>query len=627
MIPFTLGAALLLCFPFIPSYGQSGASDSVIISGGPCIDSPISIISPIPATAITWMINGGTVVSKHTATKTTDSVVAGGGGNGSSASQFSLPDRLYVDAYGNMYIPDYLNNRVQKWSVGATSGITVAGGNGQGKGANQLNFPSGVTVDAQGNIFVADQGNDRVQKWAPGATSGVTVAGLNRELEEPTDMFIDTQGSLYVSSQFGGCVFKYTPDFSQWTVVAGIRDQFGTDLSHLFYPTGIYVDAAGNVYVSDTQNSRIMKWQPGATSGIIVAGGNGYGNAANQLAYPHDVTVDCQGDMYIADFDNNRIQLWTAGATSGSTIIPSGSNLNQVSTPSSVYLDGDGFVYISDAGNERIQRYGYEISRKHIPTSAGIYTAIVNTGCGIVISNPIIIYSSTPPLLPADTSLCPDSQLQLNVHSSYTSYQWQNGSTDSIFTVKSPGTYSVKVTSLCGGPFSAATVVSMDKPPAGFLPLDTGVCSNGGVFLKPTVDFTSYLWSDGSTEPSITVNQPGLYWLEGTDKSGCKATDSVSVSSKACPPVGVYVPSAFTPNGDGRNDVFRPKVFGVVRNYSFSVYDRYGQLVFSSRDPGLGWDGKVGVGRPNSNVFVWYCSFQLAGQPIRMEKGTVVLVR
>ncbi|HUB59708.1 MAG TPA: hypothetical protein VL978_03340 [Puia sp.] len=204
MLPYTTGAALLLCFPFMSSFGQTGTSDSVTISGGPCVDSALSIKSPVPAVVITWMLNGTTVVASHAATQTADSVVAGGNGGGSAANQFSLPDRLYVDAYGNMYIPDYLNNRVQKWAVGATSGITVAGGNGEGRNPNQLYWPSGVTVDAQGNIFIADQNNDRIQKWAPGVDSGVTVAGLNGELEEPTDLFMDAHGSLYVSSQFGG---------------------------------------------------------------------------------------------------------------------------------------------------------------------------------------------------------------------------------------------------------------------------------------------------------------------------------------------------------------------------------------------------------------------------------------
>jgi len=331
--------------------------------------------------------------------------------------------------------------------------------------------------------------------------------------------------------------------------------------------------------------------------------------------------------MYIADCDNNRIQLWAPGASSGTTIVGSGSDVGQVSAPASVYLDGDGRVYISDAGNDRIQQYGFVISRSDTPITPGIYTAVVNTGCGIIASNSITIYGSAPPSLPADTLLCPQSEVQLNTHSAYTSYLWQDGSTDSVFTVTAPGTYSVKVTSMCGGPFSAQTIVSLDQTPADFLPVDTEVCSYGGLLLKPTTDFTTYLWSDGSTGPTITINQPGLYWLEGTDKGGCSATDSVSVSSKACPPVGVYVPSAFTPNGDGRNDVFRPEIFGVVSSYSFSVYDRYGQLVFSSKEPGVGWDGKVGGAQPNSNVFVWYCMFQLAGQQMKMEKGTVVLVR
>lgn len=132
---------------------------------------------------------------------------AGGNGAGSGANQLNEPTNVYVDAGGNVYVSDIRNNRVQKWAPGATSGITVAGGNGPGTAANQINFTAnssgiiddegGIYVDATGNLYVADYGNNRIQKWTPGATSGITVAGGNgagsaaNQITAPLSVFLD----------------------------------------------------------------------------------------------------------------------------------------------------------------------------------------------------------------------------------------------------------------------------------------------------------------------------------------------------------------------------------------------------------------------------------------------------
>jgi gliding motility-associated-like protein len=100
----------------------------------------------------------------------------------------------------------------------------------------------------------------------------------------------------------------------------------------------------------------------------------------------------------------------------------------------------------------------------------------------------------------------------------------------------------------------------------------------------------------------------------------------VLVSLKDCPPAGIYVPGGFTPNGDGRNDLFKPVVYGSLASYEFSVFNRNGQLVFTSKDTRRGWDGRVNGHIPSSNVFVWFCSYQIKGRPLRVEKGTVVLI-
>jgi len=90
---------------------------------------------------------------------------------------------------------------------------------------------------------------------------------------------------------------------------------------------------------------------------------------------------------------------------------------------------------------------------------------------------------------------------------------------------------------------------------------------------------------------------------------------------------GFYIPNAFTPNQDGKNNFFKPFIGGVVKQYQFTVYNRWGQIVFTTKDLRKGWDGNFGGIKQDGNVFVWMCTYQLDGLPAKTEKGTVVLIR
>jgi hypothetical protein len=123
-----------------------------------------------------------------------------------------------------------------------------------------------------------------------------------------------------------------------------------------------------------------------------------------------------------------------------------------------------------------------------------------------------------------------------------------------------------------------------------------------------------------------TVTQSGRYTLVARDNNGCLVKDSVQVVIADCNPL-VEFPNAFTPNQDGRNDMFRPVLKGRLVQYELSVFNVWGQQVFYSKDPFTGWDGTLS-GKPQQQAtFVWLCRYQLAGQDVVTKKGTVVLVR
>lgn len=360
---------------------------SAVLSGNTCVGSTLTLNSSDPVASISWLLDGVSVLDQTINKQNNGQVVAGGNGTGNAANQLYNPNRLFVDQEGNMYIPDMANNRIQKWTSGATSGTTIAGGNGTGNAPNQFNRPTAVTADALGNIYVADQNNSRIQKWSVGATSGVTVA---TSLNTPTGICLDAAGNLYVSEQNGQCVRKYTNATGTGVIVAG-GNGYGSSSNQLASPTGIFVDNKNNLYICDTDNSRIQKWVIGASSGTTVARISGN---------PLGVYVDGTDNIYITDYTGFSVQKWPSGASNGTIIAGGngqGSNPNQI-TPAGVWMDKYNNLYVSDFLNGRIIKFSNIYTGTYTALKAGTYTAKITTTSGcIAISNAIVIQNNATP--------------------------------------------------------------------------------------------------------------------------------------------------------------------------------------------------------------------------------------
>ncbi len=290
--------------------------------------------------------------------------------SGLTADKLKLPIGICVDAAGNIYIADQSNHRIQKWVSGASVGITVAGESGvSGSDASHLNNPSDVFVDAAGNIYIADQDNHRIQKWASGESSGSTVAGLSGvagttldKLDSPHGVYVDASGNIYISDYNNHRVQEWVLGAGIGATVAGGTQ--GNAANQLNNPFGLFVDGSGTIYIADASNHRVQKWTSGATEGITVAGdSNGVlGSTANKLNTPFDVFVDAFGSVYVADAINQRIQKWTSGATEGITVAGGnglGTSMDQFHYPSGVWVDNLGKIYAVDYGNHRVQQNQY----------------------------------------------------------------------------------------------------------------------------------------------------------------------------------------------------------------------------------------------------------------------------
>lgn len=156
---------------------------------------------------------------------------------------------------------------------------------------------------------------------------------------------------------------------------------------------------------------------------------------------------------------------------------------------------------------------------------------------------------------------------------------------------------------------------------------DTSICEGEPLVLNARNGTSNaYTWENGLILPDRTITEPGNYRVAIMNDCSISIRD-FKVSVKACP-CNVYVPTAFTPNNDGLNDSFKPAVQCYTKNYRLSVFNRYGQLVFVTTNPAVGWDGFVGPYRQQTGTFVWALEYlhPLSKKTIS-QKGTVVLLR
>jgi gliding motility-associated-like protein len=141
-------------------------------------------------------------------------------------------------------------------------------------------------------------------------------------------------------------------------------------------------------------------------------------------------------------------------------------------------------------------------------------------------------------------------------------------------------------------------------------------------------------WSDNSQLNTIRVSKDGVYWSDVSTKEGCTTRDSILIMVKICPKFNPYVPTAFSPNNDQTNDVFKPffqPEFPILGNYLFQIYSRWGDLVFSTTDKNEAWDGTCRRQNIQNDVFIY--SIQVTyrdlkgGEQKAKLSGDVTIVR
>lgn len=271
------------------------------------------------------------------------------------------------------------------------------------------------------------------------------------------------------------------------------------------------------------------------------------------------------------------------------------------------------------------------------------YTVVGNIGkCQS--SDQVTIRTVPYPLvnITPDTIICFAQSAQLFA-SGGSKYAWTPASFLSNVNVANPVSikpdatirYTVSVTDVLGCPkavTASVLVTVLPKLIADAGPNDTSIVIGQPLQLTGTGG-TSYLWSPPTWLSSTTISNPVstaedniLYKLKVSNIAGCFASDSIFVKVFKVPP-SFYVPSGFSPNNDGRNDVFKPILLGMRSLNYFRVFNRWGQQVFATSQQNLGWDGTINGNPQDPGTYVWMAEGEtFAGQVIK-KRGTVILLR
>lgn len=240
-----------------------------------------------------------------------------------------------------------------------------------------------------------------------------------------------------------------------------------------------------------------------------------------------------------------------------------------------------------------------------VVSEAGTFFVTVTNQCSTQSDTVTILQDQLPSMTVSnDTSVCEVNQLELSASITSGAIEWSTGETSATIFIDDPGTYWASVYNACGSDTDQVSV-TLIIPPSAYLGSDTALCDFENFILDGGEHADSYLWSDGSTDTALAVQKPGLYWVQATNECN-SASDSVLI--EPCE-ADVLMPNAFSPNGDGMNDLLSPILIGNAALLDLRIYNRWGELIFQTVDASAGWNGEYQGEEEDIGVFVFTLKF------------------
>lgn len=256
---------------------------------------------------------------------------------------------------------------------------------------------------------------------------------------------------------------------------------------------------------------------------------------------------------------------------------------------------------------------------------SGTYWVEATDACGIVHHDTILVTSVNSPIdLGPDTTICAGTSITLDASSSGGPYLWQDNSVNSTFNANVSGTYWVEV-QVNSCVFRDTLELSVISPPDFSLGEDLVICEGDQHFLTVSNTEGVFSWNTGSQESSYIVTQPGLYSVSVVNICG-QASDEILIETTGCS-CEVYIPNSFTPHDGKFNNTFGPVQECDLESYLFKIYNRWGEVIFESRNPLEQWDGTYLGRNVTTGTYTYILEYELEEEdPIYIE-GHVNLIK
>lgn len=205
-------------------------------------------------------------------------------------------------------------------------------------------------------------------------------------------------------------------------------------------------------------------------------------------------------------------------------------------------------------------------------------------------------------------------------------YLWSTSATTIVISALRAGNYNATITDSIGCTYTAvATVGNIDiVPQPTFGASDTPICGDAVIVLNPG-DFASYRWQDYSTASSYRVTATGTYAVTVTNAEGCTATATIIVNDHCAS--AMLLPTGFSPNNDGRNDVFHAVYTPDLKRFHLTIYNRWGEKIFETTDVTQGWDGTYRNVPQPIGTYIWYADYAFDSGTSKSESGNITLLR
>lgn len=556
------------------------------------------------------------------------------------------PVDLYITQEGNNWYGltvNYFDNTITRFDFGNSVGNMPTGVNLGSPGT--LDHPTGIfATQENGNwyVFITNEISNTISRLDFGNSLANTPIGVNLgnaggNIAQPRDISIIRDcGKI-----FGLVVSTNASDLTRLDFASDITGNFtATSLNsggNFGFPHCITtIFREGNdlyAFVTNASSNTLSRFTFSSCSNSSIA--------SSLLKDPPDVAYNAAG-VYTINLLMNESSP-TQSAYCKNIVVLDPPVVNLAVTPPSCYGDANGGINIQVAGGTgpfeyALQGESYQTSPVFSSLPAGSYVLSVrNASCKV--DQPVVL--TAPPELKLSYSktdeYCGERNGEVNaVVTGGTppyNYYWDNSAGSTSITGLEAGTYELMVTDQhhC----VQQTIVRLNDiilPPVLITNNDTTINIGQSVLLH-AINATDYAWTPAASlncidcpDPVATPRQTTTYTVTTPNGKNCLKTDVVTVIVTFNN--SLYIPTAFTPNGDGVNDRFVVKARGVVV-YNIRIFNRWGQEVFSSNNVSDHWDGKFKDQLQPGGVYVYFVTYSFYGEKNEalMQKGTLTLVR